>query len=431
MRILLTYPFRGEPTAQSRELATYFPVLRGLVSQSLRMPSYSIEDKGGVPAIEQSYKFRIYPTEDQKILIAKSFGCARWVYNHFLNLCSAAMSMGASRPKFYDNQAALTALKKAEDTVWLAEPDKYALVNALRDLDKAFENHFCNPSHFRCPRFKSKKNPKQSYRTNYFVNKQSGNENIEIDEAAGKIKLPKLSWVKASISRHVEGRILNVTVSRNACLEYYVSVTVTDVEFEQYEETGRKVGIDMGLHDLAILSDGTSIPNSKHYKAQLRKLKREQRKLSRKKKDSRNREKQKIRVARIHRDIANRRNDELHKATTKLVRDYDVIAVEDLSSANMAKNHHLAGAIYDAAWSEFRRQLEYKCARHGRVFLLAPRFYTTTQTCSMCGQRSEITKGLENLSVREWTCPHCGTVLDRDVNAAVNVLDAAMNIDTA
>lgn len=339
------------------------------------------------------------------------------------------MSTGASRPNFDDLQAMLKGLKKAEDTKWLAEPDKYAIANALKDLKKAYKNHFSNPSHFRSPRFKSKKNPKQSYRTNYFVNKQFGCENIEIDEAAGKIKLPKLSWVKASISRHVEGRTLNVTVSRNACYEYYVSVTTTDVEFEQYEETGRKVGIDMGLHDLAILSDGSSIPNQKHYKAQLRKLKREQRKLSRKKKGSHNREKQKLRVARIHRNIANRRSDGLHKATTKLVRDYDVIAVEDLSSANMAKNHHLAGAIYNAAWSEFRRQLEYKCARHGRVFLLAPRFYASTQTCSVCGNKSEITKGLENLSVRKWTCPHCGTVLDRDINAAVNILDAVMDID--
>lgn len=396
------------------------------------MPSCSIEDKGGVPTIEQSYKFRIYPTEDQKTLIAKSFGCARWVYNHFLNLCSAAMSTGAPRPGFYDNQAQLKGLKKAEDTAWLAEPDKYVLSNALRDLDKAFENHFRNPSHFRCPRFKSKKNPKQSYRTNYFINKQSGYENIEIDEAAGRIKLPKLSWVTASISRHVECRILNVTVSRNACLEYYVSVTTTDVEFEQYEETGRKVGIDVGLHDLAILSDGTSIPNPKHYKAQLRKLKREQRKLSRKKKGSRNREKQRLRTARIHRDIANRRSDDLHKSTTKIVQKYDVIAMEDLSSTNMAKNHCLAGGIYDAAWNEFRRQLEYKCARHGRVFLLAPKFYASTQTCSVCGTKSEVTKGLQGLAVREWTCPHCGTMLDRDVNAAVNVLDAAMNnIDAA
>lgn len=341
------------------------------------------------------------------------------------------MRAGSSLPDFDDLQAMLKGLKKAEDTKWLAEPDKYAIANALKDLKKAYKNHFSNPSHFRSPRFKSKKNPKQSYRTNYFISKQSGYENIEIDEATGRIKLPKLSWVTASISRHVEGRILNVTVSRNACLEYYVAVTTTDVEFEQYEETGRKVGIDVGLHDLAILSDGTSIPNPKHYKAQLRKLKREQRKLSRKKKGSRNREKQKLRTARIHRDIANRRSDDLHKSTTKIVQRYDVIAMEELSSANMAKNHHLAGAIYDAAWNEFRRQLEYKCARHGRKFLLAPRFYASTQTCSICGQRSEITKGLQGLAVREWTCPHCGTVLDRDINAAVNVLDAAMNIDAA
>lgn len=393
------------------------------------MPFYSVEDKGGVPTIEQSYKFRIYPTEEQKILIAKSFGCARWIYNYFLNLCGTVLRTGSSLPDFNSLRAMLKGLKKAEDTKWLAEPDKYALANALEDLKKAYKNHFRNRSHFGWPTPKSKKNPKQSYRTNCYINKQSGYENIEIDEAMGRIKLPKLSWVKVSISRHVEGRILNVTVSRNACNEYYVSVTTTDVEFEQYEETGRKVGIDMGLHDLAILSDGSSIPNQKHYKAQLRKLKREQRKLSRKKKGSHNREKQKLRVARIHRYIANRRNDGLHKATTKLVRDYDVIAVEDLSSANMAKNHHLAGAIYDAAWSEFRRQLEYKCARHGRVFLLAPRFYASTQTCSVCGNKSEITKGLENLSVREWTCPYCGTVLDRDINAAVNILDAAMNID--
>ena len=161
-----------------------------------------------------SYKFRIYPTDEQIILIIKSFGCARWVYNHFLNECAASISAGVSRPTYYDCHSKLTELKKATDTVWLAEPDKFAVENALKDLDAAFRNHFRNPLHFKYPVRKSKKNPKQSYRTNYFKTKSGGN--IEIDESGGRIKLPKLGWVKTSISRHVEGRLLNVTVSRNA-----------------------------------------------------------------------------------------------------------------------------------------------------------------------------------------------------------------------
>ena len=379
--------------------------------------------------MEQSYKFRIYPTDIQKTLIVKSFGCTRWVYNYFLNERTASISAGISRPTYYDWHAKLTELKKAADTVWLAEPDKFALENTLKDLDAAFKNHSRNPGHFKYPVKKSKKNPKQSYRTNYF--KTSSGGNIEIDEAGGRIKLPKLSWVKTSISRHVEGRILNVTVSRNACFEYYASVTTTDVEFEQYEKTGHSAGIDMGLHELAILSDGTSLPNMKHYKSKLRKLNREQRRLSRKQKGSHNREKQKLRAARIHRNITNERNDYLHKATTKLVKKYDVIAMEDLSSKNMAKNHKLAGSINDAAWRKFRRQMEYKCARYGRILLFVDRHYPSTQTCSFCGEKSTITKGLENLKVREWTCPYCGTRLDRDINAAVNIINHALETNAA
>ena len=371
-----------------------------------------------------SYKFRIYPTDEQRVLIAKSFGCARWVYNHFLNECAASIYAGVSRPTYYDWHSKLTELKKAADTVWLAEPDKFAVENALKDLDAAFRNHFRNPLHFKYPVRKSKKNPKQSYRTNYFKTKSGGN--IEIDEAGGRIKLPKLGWVKTSVSRHVEGRLLNVTVSRNACGEFYVSITTTDVEFEQYEKTGRNAAADVGVLELAVLSDGTVFPNNKRYKSQMKKLAREQRKLSRKKKGSNNRNKQKREVARVHQRAKNRRNDDIHKATTKIVKEYDVIALEDLSSRNMAKNHKLAGAIYDAAWYEFRRQLEYKCARHGREMLFVDRYYASTQTCSMCGAKSDITKGLANLKVREWICPNCGTHLHRDINAAVNILDEAL-----
>lgn len=220
--------------------------------------------------MEQSYKFRIYPTDEQIVLIIKTFGCARWTFNHFLKICNAALASGSPRPSYYACQSQLKNLKKEPATLWLAEPDKFAIANALRDLDKAFENYSRNPKHFGRPIMKSKKNPKQSYRTNYF--KTSSGGNIEIDEAGGRIKLPKLAWVKASISRHVEGRILNVTVSRNSCFEYYASVTTTDVEFEQYEKTGHNAGIDVGLHELAVMSSGTSVPNRKRYKSKLRKL---------------------------------------------------------------------------------------------------------------------------------------------------------------
>ena len=220
-----------------------------------------------------SYKFRIYPTDEQTVLIIKTFGCSRWTFNHFLKVCDAALASGCSRPSYYACQSQLKDLKKDPSTSWLAEPDKFAIANALRDLDRAFENYFLNPKHFGRPVMKSKKNPKQSYRTNYFKTKSGGN--IEIDEAGGRIKLPKLGWVKTSISRHVEGRPLNVTVSRNACGEFYVSITTTDVEFEQYEKTGRNAAADVGVLELATLSDGTVFPNNKRYKAQQKKIARE------------------------------------------------------------------------------------------------------------------------------------------------------------
>ena len=249
------------------------------------------------------------------------------------------------------------------------------------------------------------------------------NNNIVVGERF--VKLPKLGKVKASVHRMPEGRILSATVSRVPSGEYFVSICCTEVGFDQYRTTGKSAGIDMGLTKLAVLSDGTVIKNSKNAKKKQKKLRRAQRALSRKKKGSRNRTKARVKVAKIHRDIANMRKDFTHQATTKLVREYDFISAETLSIQNMQKNHRLAGAIADAAWSEFLQQLEYKSRRHGRIFIKISQKFPSSQICNKCGTKNP---EVRDLQVREWTCPVCGVVHDRDVNAALNILHEGIRL---
>lgn len=365
--------------------------------------------------MEKAYKFRIYPTTAQAALIVQTFGCKRWVYNHFLAERIAIYESEKRTAGRFEQDKRLTQLKK--ETEWLRAPDKCALQNALADLDVAYQNFFRRVKSGEkpgFPKFKNKHNKHQSYRT-------SGN----IKMHAKHIQLPKLGLVQCRISKQIEGRIISATVSQNPSGKYFVSVLCTDVDVQPMDRTGAMVGVDLGLKELVITSDSQHFANPKHFTKSQKKLAKLQRELSRKSKGSNNREKARIKVARLHEHIASQRLDSTHKLTTELVRNYDLIAIETLMPKNMVKNHRLAKAISDAAWGEIVRQLEYKCNWYGKELVKVDRFYPSSQTCNSCGYKNSDTK---NLAVREWGCPKCGANHDRDVNAAKNILDEGLRI---
>lgn len=365
--------------------------------------------------MQKGIKFRIYPNREQQKLINQTFGCCRLIYNKGLAMRNEAYKNG-KKIGYPQTSAMVTELKKCEDFAFLKVADSIALQQSLRDLDRGFVNFFQKRAAH--PAFKSKHNHRQSYRT---VNQR---DNIRI--VGRYIKLPKLGFVKIRQSMEV-GKINNVTVERTPTGKYFV---VLNVEFEPQPRpnNGGCIGIDVGIKEFYSDSNGNVVPNPKYLEKSMRKLIREQRKLSRKQKGSNNRNKQCVKVALVHEKITNQRNDFLQKQSTMLIRENQTICIEELKVRNMMRNHKLAQHIGSASWSKFFDMLVYKSVWYGNDVVKVPALYPSSQTCSCCGYRNPLVK---NLAVRVWECPDCHAVHNRDINASINILNKGLQMQSA
>ena len=355
----------------------------------------------------KAYKYRIYPDAEQMQFFAKCFGCVRFVYNRML---SDRIEHYNLTGKSLNN----TPAQYKSEFTWLKEVDSLALANAQMNLNTAYRNFFRDKSNG-FPKFKSKKNNNFSYTTN----NQKGTVYVE----NGYIKLPKLkSPVKIRQHRSFEGVIKSCTISKAPSGKYHISILV-ETEIQKLPASDMRVGIDVGIKDFAVLSNGEAYKNPKHLRKSEKRIAKLQRDLSRKQIGSSNRNKARIKVAKLHEKIANQRMDFLHKKSTEIIRKNQAIVIEDLKVKNLMKNHNLAKSIAEVSWSRFREMLDYKSRWYGRELIIAPPDYPSSQLCSDCGNRSSQTK---DLACRVYICPECGLEIDRDYNASLNLLKLTM-----
>jgi putative transposase len=374
----------------------------------------------GIPCdpvrVRTAYRCRAYPDQAQQQVLARTFGCVRVVWNRTLAERHRLYHAEGKSLSYAASDAALTAMKRDPDLAFLSEVSSVPMQQALRHQHKAFSAFFARRARY--PRFKSRRSRQSAHYTRSAFTMRGGE--LRLAKTSAPLRFV-WSWPDVNVTSLNPAMVI---VSREPDGRWYVTVTIDTVDPDLLPEAGHAVGVDLGVKDFAVTSDGERITNPRHLERKARNLARYQRRMARCQHGSANRAKAKAKVARAHRKVRNARRDFLHRASARLVRSAGPIVIEDLAVKNMVRNRHLARVISDCGWSEFRRQLEYKCERAGRELIVVDRWYPSSKTCSACGHLlAEL-----SLSTRHWTCPSCGSRHDRDINAAKNILAAGLAV---